>query len=232
MEEALSRLLGQDLSTTCAGRTDAGVHADAQVLHVDVDPDRARAAAALEDLDELRQRLDHLVGHPVTIWQVRPVPDDFDARFAATDRHYVYRLGDAETIHPLRRPDTWHVGAPLDTRAMQEAADHLRGEHDFASFCRAAEGGHTVRRIDEIEAVRVAPGSVEVRVTGPAFCHQQVRSIVGCLVEVGRGQRPPSWLADVLAARDRATAAAVAPPHGLTLARVRYGRHYPASPPR
>lgn len=200
-------------------------------MHVDVDAGTPRAADALDDLDRLRRRLDKILGHPITIWSVRAVPDDFDARFDATQRRYVYRLADAETVHPLRRADTWHVGVPLDTRAMQDAARHVVGEHDFASFCRAPDSGHTVRRIDEIEVVRIAPGSVEVRVQGRAFCHQQVRSIVGCLVEVGRGRRASEWLQQVLAARDRGAAVAVAPPHGLTLASVRYGRQYPASPP-
>jgi tRNA pseudouridine38-40 synthase len=230
LEEALHRLLGLDVSTTCAGRTDRGVHAVAQVVHLDVDPALGRAARALEDLDVLAGRLDHLVGAAVTIWAVRRVTDRFDARFSATARRYRYRLVDAPRIAPLRRHDHWHVGEHLDVPAMRSAGRHLLGEHDFASFCRRAPGRTTVRRLDELTLAR-RDGAIHVRLSGAAFCHQQVRSIVGCLVEVGRGRRAPGWLDEVLAARDRAAAARVAPPQGLTLERVAYGRRWPSAPP-
>ncbi|MEX0868070.1 MAG: hypothetical protein WD011_00215, partial [Nitriliruptoraceae bacterium] len=111
------------------------------------------------------------------------------------------------------------------------AARVLLGEHDFAAFCRRAQGRTTRRRLDEVALRRPAPGHLDVRLRGPAFCHQQVRAIVGCLVEVGRGVRDAAWLADVLAAGDRSRAARVAPPHGLTLEAVSYGRRWPAAPP-
>lgn len=231
LEAALHRLAGAELATTGAGRTDRGVHARGQVVHVDVDRSRPRVAELLTDLVVLRDRLDRLVGDAVTIWAVRPVPGTFDARFSAVARRYRYRLVDAAVQDPLRRHEHWHLGVPLDRTAMRVAADALLGEHDFASFCRRAPGRTTVRRIDVLTVSRPVVGRLEVVVEGPAFCHQQVRSIVGCLVEVGRGRRDPSWLADVLAARDRSAAARVAPPHGLTLERVSYGRGLPAAPP-
>jgi tRNA pseudouridine38-40 synthase len=230
LEAALHRLLGQDVDTTCAGRTDRGVHALAQVVHLDVDPTTARAARALADLDALATRLDHLVGVAVTIWRVRRVADAFDARFSAGERGYRYRLVDAPRVAPLDRHDRWHVRGPLDVAAMRAAGRLLLGEHDFASFCRRAPGRTTTRRLDELTVAR-RDGVVHVRLRGPAFCHQQVRSIVGCLVEVGRGRRPAPWVGEVLAARDRAAAARVAPPHGLVLERVSYGRRWPSAPP-
>ena len=231
LEGALTRLLGQDAQTTGAGRTDRGVHALGQVVHLDVDPAAGRAKRALTDLSDLRARLDHLVGPAITVWQVREVADDFDARFSATARHYRYRLTDALIADPLDRHVRWHVGEPLKLSAMRLAASHLIGEHDFASFCRRVPGRTSIRRLESITLSRPHTGEIHVRLRGNAFCHQQVRSIVGCLVEVGRGRRPPDWTAEVLAARDRAAAAQVAPAHGLVLEAVSYGRRWPAAPP-
>lgn len=231
LEAAASRLLGQPIALTCAGRTDRGVHALGQVAHLDLDPGVPRAMRAVADLERFRARLDQQVGRAITIWQVRRVPARFDARFSATARRYRYRLVDAAMADPIRRHDRWQVGAPLQLRAMRAGARHLLGEHDFAAFCRRAPGRTTARRLDRLTLIRPEPGRVDVVLDAPAFCHQQVRSIVGCLVEVGRGRRPPEWIAEVLAARDRAAAARVAPPHGLTLEQVRYGRAWPASPP-
>jgi tRNA pseudouridine38-40 synthase len=230
LEGALSRLTGQSVDTTCAGRTDRGVHALAQVVHVDLDPDGARGERALADLDVLADRLDHLVGRAITVWRVRAVPDAFDARFSATARAYRYRLADASRIPPLQRYDRWHVAASLSVARMRAAARHLVGEHDYASFCRKAPGRTSTRRLDAVTVVRRG-GLVEIGLAGPAFCHQQVRSIVGCLVDVGHRRREPDWLAEVLEARDRSVASRVAPPHGLLLERVSYGRRWPAAPP-
>ncbi len=238
LEGALSRCLGQPVTTTCAGRTDRGVHALAQVVTLDVDPTAPVAQRSLADVlagattgAELRRRLDALVGPAITIWQVRRVPDDFDARFSATGRWYRYRLADADTLAPLDRFDRWHVGVPLRLAPMRAAARHLVGEHDFASFCKRVPGRSSVRRLERITIARPAPGQVDVALRGAAFCHNQVRSIVGCLVEVGRGRWEPERVGDVLAARDRASLARVAPPHGLVLERVTYGRRFPAAPP-
>jgi tRNA pseudouridine38-40 synthase len=230
LEGALSRLTGESVTSTCAGRTDRGVHALAQVVHVDLDPSAARVARALADLGAFAERLDHLVGRAITVWRARVVPADFDARFSATARAYRYRLVDAPRLAPLERHDRWHVAAPLSVPRMRAAAAHLLGEHDFASFCRKAPGRTTTRRLDTVTVARHG-GLVEVALAGPAFCHQQVRSIVGCLVDVGFGRREPDWLAEVLEARDRSAASRVAPPHGLVLERVSYGRRWPAAPP-
>lgn len=226
---ALSRLLGFEPATTCAGRTDKGVHALAQVVHLDLDPEPSRTTRFLEDVAATRTRIDQLVGPAITIWAVTEVAEGFDARFSATQRGYRYRLSDQSVVDPRLRGLRWHVGAALDVAAMEEAAPPLLGEHDFAALCRQAEGKHTVRRIDRI-AIERTGGEIHVTVRGKAFCHQQVRSIVGCLVAVGRGQRPAGWLADVLASRDRSLAADVAPAHGLTLEHVAYPDPWPDAP--
>ena len=230
LEGALSRVLGHDAVTTVAGRTDRGVHARAQVCHVDVDTSVPRAARAVAHLPGLRKRLDAMTGDPITVWGVAVVSDDFDARFSATARFYRYRLVDTPLADPITRHDRWHVGEPLAVRPMQRAAKHLLGEHDFAALCRRSDGKHTIRRLDHVTVSRDDEGVIHVRLDGPAFCHQQVRSIVGCLVEVGAGRRPPDWVGEVLASRDRARAARVAPPQGLVLERVSYGRRWPAAP--
>lgn len=219
LEHALTTLFGEPIATTGAGRTDAGVHAAGQVVHCEV-PQGSRYDS---DWGRLREALDHLCGQDVTIWRVRRVPASFDARFSATQRRYRYRLCDAVAMDPAWRFRTWHVGPPaLDREAMEAGGQHLVGEHVFASFCRKREGDALVRRIDRVAVRRGVGGLVVVGVDGAAFCHQMVRSVVGSLVEVGAGRRPPAWIAEALAAQDRAAAGAVAPPHGLTLTAVRY----------
>jgi tRNA pseudouridine38-40 synthase len=238
LEDALSRVLGstaEPVRTTGAGRTDRGVHAEAQVVHVDV----PTAWPRLADLDGLAAALDRMVGPALTIRRVRRVPAGFDARFSAVGRSYRYRLCDGPTMPPLWHHDTWHVGrddrgSALDLGAMEAAGRALVGEHDYASFCRrrmlrrpdgAEVVAPTVRRIDRLTVRRSRPAAlVLLRIDGAAFCHQMVRSITGCLVEVGQGRRPAGWVAEVLAARDRRAAGPVAPPHGLSLVGVRYQR--------
>lgn len=221
LESAFERLLGAAVTTVCAGRTDAGVHATGQVVHCDM----PHGAQVPPDLERVRNALDHLCGDDITIWRVRRVPASFDARFSASQRRYRYRLCDGVAMDPLWRFDTWHVGAPtLDVAAMQAAGTHLLGEHNFASFCRKRSGDALVRRVDRVAVRRNAASLVLVHIEGAAFCHQMVRSIVGCLVAVGVGKHRPDWIASVLAARDRQAAGAVAPPHGLTLTGVSYRR--------
>ncbi len=214
LEEALERLAGAPVRTTGAGRTDAGVHARTQAVTCDI----PMGAGLLEDLDRARAALDALCGPEVGVQRVRRVPVSFDARFSATQRRYRYRLCDAASMHPLWRHDTWHVGPPpLDVGAMREGGGHLLGEHDFSSFCRRRCDQHLMRRVDLLTVRRGARGLVTLAVHGPSFCHQMVRSVVGCLLPVGRGRRLPDWVAEVLAARDRQAVGQVAPPHGLTL---------------
>jgi tRNA pseudouridine38-40 synthase len=234
LEGALSLVLRHDVDLVCAGRTDRGVHALAQVVHADVDPPEERARAALADLDALRERLDRMVGDAITIWRVRAVGEAFDARFSAVWRAYRYRLA-SRPADPRLRALVWHVPGGLDVAAMDTAARAVLGEHDYASFCRKAPGRTTMRRVLAAGVTREGDGGeggeVHVQLRGTAFCHQMVRAITGCLVEVGRGRRPAGWMAEVLAARDRSVAGPVAPPHGLTLEAVGYQDPYEDAPP-
>lgn len=219
LEGALCRMCGTKIDTVGAGRTDRGVHATAQTVHADVPAD----AACLADLDRMRHALERLAGDDITVWRVRRVPATFDARFSATQRRYRYRLSDAVSLDPLERHRIWHLGPPrLDVDRMEEAGQHLVGEHDFSSFCRRSGDQHLIRRVDVVTVRRRTAGLVVIAVEGPGFCHQMVRSITGCLVAIGQGSHSPEWLKQVLDARDRQAAARVAPPHGLTLTGVRY----------
>jgi tRNA pseudouridine38-40 synthase len=234
VEEALGVLLGAPVRSTASGRTDRGVHARAQVLHVDV-PE----AVASPDPNALLSRLRGMLPASIVVHALRAVPASFDARFTATAREYRYRLRDGldPRLHAAGdapdEGDVWGVIAHLDVPAMRRASRALLGEHDFTTFCRMAPGRTMTRRLDVLSLRRIgaAPGRIDVRLRGRAFCHQQVRSIVGCLVDVGRGRRPEPWLAEILAARDRSLAAPVAPPHGLTFEAVHFGPGIPSAPP-
>jgi tRNA pseudouridine38-40 synthase len=214
VEQALARVLGQPTATTCAGRTDAGVHARGQVCHLDV-PDVA-------DLAALCRRLNAVLPPDVRVLRVTQVAPEFDARFSALWRRYVYRVCDCPSqLDPLRRREvlSWH--RRLDVNRMNSASGPLLGEHDFAAFCRRREAGTTVRTLRELSWSR-DQSLVRARVVADAFCHHMVRSIVGAALAVGEGRRPVSWPAEVLAAQRRDSAVQVAPPHGLTLEEVGY----------
>ncbi|HEX9889313.1 MAG TPA: tRNA pseudouridine(38-40) synthase TruA [Nitriliruptorales bacterium] len=230
LEGALSRCWQDDVASFCAGRTDAGVHALAQVVHVDADPDNRRVQRAVADLERFRLALDKLTGDAISIWRVEVVDAGFHARFSATERRYRYRLTDQAAVDPLERHRVWQLPrTSLSVPRMRAGARHLLGEHDFDSFCRQAAGGHNRRTLRALTIAR-RDGVIHARLRGPAFCHQMVRSIIGCLVAVGDGRREPDWIGEVLAARDRTAAVAIAPPHGLVLEGVSFGRRYPAAP--
>lgn len=198
---------------TVAGRTDAGVHAIGQVAHVDVD-------VADLDPEQMRRRLHGVLPDDVVVTAVAVVPDSFDARFSARARHYRYLVTD-EPPDPRTRGHVLAWLRPLAAEAMHEAAQGLVGEHDFAAFCKAREGATTRRRLLRL-AVHRDGGLVTVAASGQAFCHNQVRSMVGALLAVGDGRRPVQWPAQVLADGVRDSAVTVAPPHGLTLVGVDY----------
>lgn len=224
--EALERALRHPVELTCAGRTDAGVHAWGQVVSLDAD---ARA-----DLARLQRALNKLVGPAVAVREVRWAPAAFDARRSALSRRYRYQVLTSPWPDPLTAATTWHVGHDLDLKAMQTASDALLGEHDFASFCHAVRGrpGPLTRRVlrADWQGPDVAgPDRAWFEIEAWAFCHQMVRSIVGTLVEVGRGRLRAGDMLAILDARDRAAAGPIAPPHGLCLMEVRYApAPYPA----
>ncbi len=220
LEEALTRVLRADppVQLTVAGRTDAGVHARGQVAHADLP-----AAAWQEAAPAILRRLAGLLPPDVRVRRIGPAPDGFDARFSALSRRYSYRVCDDVTgPDPLRRYDTFWYRRPVGIVAMNEAAGLLLGEHDFAAFCRRREGASTVRELLSLSWARPEAGLAEATVVADAFCHSMVRALVGALLKVGEGARPPSWPAQVLTARVRDPAAPVVPPHGLCLEEVRY----------
>jgi tRNA pseudouridine38-40 synthase len=214
LEAAIARVLRleEPPSLTVAGRTDAGVHATGQVAHVDLGP--------ATDPQELQRRLAGVLPPDVAVSDVRVAAPGFDARFGATGRHYRYRVADG-TVDPLRRHDTVVWKKSLDEAAMHEAAQGLVGEHDFAAYCRPREGATTVRTLRALDVARDA-GVVVIAAHADAFCHNQVRAMVGALLAVGDGRKPVDWPAQVLRARVRDSAVNVAPPHGLTLVAVDY----------
>jgi tRNA pseudouridine38-40 synthase len=203
---------------TVAGRTDAGVHATGQVAHGDV-PVETWA----EHADRLLRRLRGVLPADVAVTSAEPVPADFDARFSALARHYVYRLvDDPAGPPPLRRAEVIGWPRTLDVAAIAAAAGRLLGMHDFAAFCRRRAGATTVRTLTTLAAERGPDGVVAVRASADAFCHSMVRSLVGALLAVGDGRRPTDWPASLLTRRDRADEVVVAPAHGLTLVAVDY----------
>jgi tRNA pseudouridine38-40 synthase len=217
LEQALAMVLRRDVGLTVAGRTDAGVHATGQVAHCDV-PREVWA----QQRDKLVRRLRGVLPPDIAVPAVAEAPQHFDARFGALARHYVYRLTDDPSgPPPLRRADT--VGWPrsLDVEAMQLAAGLLLGEHDYAAFCRRREGATTVRTLLALDVTR-SGGLVTAAASADAFCHSMVRSLVGALLAVGEGRRPPEWPAGLLSRRARADDVPVAPAAGLTLIRVDY----------
>ncbi len=214
-------------SVVVAGRTDAGVHATGQVVHVDVVPLSApsgRIPVSLEGIPDLTRmvgRWNRLLPGDVRVLGARIAPEGFDARFSAIRRHYRYRVSDAPWgVDPLRRHDTLAWNRPLSTDAMNAAAADLLGLHDFAAYCKQRDTGTTIRELQRLEWARVDEHLLEVRVSADAFCHSMVRSLVGVLLLVGDGRRTDAWPSKVLESGIRDSA--VAPAHGLTLLGVDY----------
>ena len=212
LERALATVLGAVPETGVAGRTDAGVHARAQVVSFvhdgEVDP------------SALQRSLNGILGPEISVRSIREFAADFHARHSAKWRRYRYRIGTG-AADPLTRGFTWEVDRDLDIAAMATGAVEYLGEHDFSSFCRSVEGKSNVRRVDE-SLLEETDGVIKYWITANAFCHQMVRSLVGLLYDVGRGFTPADDVVKVIEAGDRSRVATVAPPHGLTLWDVGY----------
>ena len=220
LEDALSQVLRADppVQLTVAGRTDAGVHARGQVAHADLP-----LAAWLDAAPVMLRRLARLLPPDVRVRRIGVAPDGFDARFSALSRRYSYRVCDGVTgPEPLRRHDTLWTRREIEIGPMNEAAALLLGEHDFAAFCRRRAGATTVRELLALSWTRPEATVAEATVIADAFCHSMVRALMGALLKVGDGARPPSWPAQVLTARVRDPGVPVVPPHGLCLEEVRY----------
>lgn len=210
----LERVAGPGVKLSVAGRTDAGVHARGQVVSF-------RTSA---DLEKIQGAVNAALAPEVVVLQASLAADGFDARFSATARQYRYRMDVGPIADPFTSRYVWHRPGELSLSAMREAARSLVGEHGFASFgCAPREGGGTVRRLESLTVVKVG-SRVEVVARANAFIHQMVRGLVGTLVDCGEGRIPAEDIPNVIAAEDRSRAGRLAPPHGLTLERVVYGR--------
>lgn len=216
VENACAAIACPGVHVEAAGRTDAGVHAIGQAAHVVL----PRAFPP----GKLQLALNANLPEDIAVQAVREAPDGFHARFFARGKRYVYRTC-VSTVRPALARSHYHwVRRPVDLAAMREAAQCLRGRHDFASF--ATNPGYartrgTVRTLHHVHLVR-RPYGFDFAVQGDGFLYNMVRTLVGCLLEVGFGNRPAAWLGEVLAARERTRAAATAPPGGLYLVRVLY----------
>jgi len=215
IEAAVAKFAGETPKVAGAGRTDAGVHALGQVAHVDL--------AKEWEADTIRDALNaHLRPAPIAILRVEAVAADFDARFSARARHYLYRITNRRADLALDRDRAWRIAKPLDSAAMHEAAQRLVGHHDFTTFrsteCQAKS---PVKTLDALDVTRAGE---EIRITASArsFLHNQVRSMVGSLALVGEGKWSADDLSTALEARDRAACGPVAPACGLYLVRVDY----------
>lgn len=218
---ALQRVLGHDVALTCAGRTDAGVHAWGQVVHFDT--------GAKPDLVSLQRSLNKMLGPAVVVRSVEVADPGFDARHSATGRRYRYTVLNRPLPDPFLASTTWHVDDEVDLRSMILACDPLIGEHDWSSFCKRPPGPDPevgprslVRVVREAGWTDLGHGVLRFEIEASAFCHQMVRSLVGTLVAVGRGRVRAGDIATLIRARDRSQANEPAPPHGLCLWEVTY----------
>ncbi len=223
VERALAAIGNQPVNLLCAGRTDAGVHALGQVAHFETDAERPLRGWLIGTNGELPA--------DIALSFVKPVPDDFHARYSARARTYRYLILNRASRAPTLHDRVLWRHRRLDATRMHEALQVLCGEHDFSAF-RASEcqAKLPIRQLRAI-AVRRAGDLVTLEVTANAFLHHMVRNIVGSALKVGEGERPPEWIAELLASRDRRLSGPTAPPGGLYFARVEYPERYGLPPP-
>lgn len=224
LEAALASVFREPVGVTCAGRTDTGVHARGQVVHIDVSGEVLTKAAGRYEgnpMDAVVRRLNGLLPGDIRVARAYEVPAEFDARFSALWRRYAYRIVDrVDLVDPLTRNHILAWPRALDVEAMNAASAPLVGLNDYASFCKKREGATTIRQVTELSWQRRGDGVIVGTVVADAFCHSMVRSLVGCLIAVGEGRKPIPWAAEVLAGRVRESAVIAA--HGLTLEEVGY----------
>jgi tRNA pseudouridine38-40 synthase len=206
---------GQPVASIVAGRTDAGVHAQGQVAHIDLPT--GHAARTIRDALNF-----HMKPHAVVVLRATPVDAEWNARFSAIRRSYRYRILNRRSRPALLAGQVWHVAAPLDAGAMHQAAQFLLGRHDFTSFRAAScQAKSPVRTLDRLDVTRHG-NIIEIAAEARSFLHHQVRNLAGTLKLVGDGHWPPSHITTVLEARNRSAAGPTAPPEGLTLIAVGY----------
>lgn len=217
VEDILSRVLNYPVTTTVAGRTDAGVHALGQIFHFDI-PEQLRSNWELESLLYICNRL---LTSEIRFVEIVDVPRDFHARYSALRRHYRYQLLDnAQTLDPLERVATTSYHRPLNEKLMNAASALLLGEHDFAAYCRPREGTTTIRSLEVFSWIRTPEGVLTASISADAFCHNMVRSLVGAMMMVGDGRWQVDEPATILKGKIRHSH--IAPATGLTLMAVEY----------
>ena len=233
LEEALHMLLRRSVRVTVAGRTDAGVHARGQVVHLDLTEAEWQGLPRGHELDpavamqrRLRGALSRILGDltgAVEVHRISLAPEGFDARFSALWRRYSYRIADGPALwDPLGRYSTlWHKN-PLDVSLLNEGASKLLGLQNFLSFCKPREGATTIRELQRFEFARAEDGVIVATVQADAFCHNMVRALIGSALYVGEGVEEPGWLYERLLAQKRDAKSILAAPHPLVLEEVAY----------
>ena len=214
LNRALSRLTGEEIRVIGASRTDAGVHARGNIAVLDT--------ASTIPAERFAYAVNPLLPEDIVVVKSEEVPQDWHPRYQNSVKTYEYRILNREMPDPLKRKYTWHVSFPLDIDKMREAAEHLKGQHDFRSFCSVHTAvKSTVRTIYTLDIVK-SGDEIIIRISGNGFLYNMVRIIAGTLAEVGRGFRTPEDVRDLLTAKEREQAGATAPPQGLTLIRIEY----------
>jgi tRNA pseudouridine38-40 synthase len=220
VEQAIAQVSRSEVQSIVAGRTDAGVHATGQVIHVDL------ADTVFSDgfsYMDLRYKLNRILDEDVRIMEISDAPEGFHARFSALRRIYTYKILDNnEVIAPLSRYDVAPWYRPLDVDLMNQASALVLGHHDFAAFCKFKEGGTTIRTLEKYKWHRDETGLFVAEVVADAFCYSMVRNLVGAVVCVADGRKDPSWIQELLANKERVSDSLVFPARGLSLTRVDY----------
>ncbi|MDA3018105.1 MAG: tRNA pseudouridine(38-40) synthase TruA [Actinomycetota bacterium] len=220
VEEAIACISRSSVESVVAGRTDAGVHATGQVIHVDL-PETVFADGLT--YRDLRYKLNRILDEDVRIMEISDAPEGFHARFSALRRIYSYKILDNnEVIAPLSRYDVAPWYRPLDVDLINKASALVLGHHDFAAFCKFKEGGTTIRTLEKYQWRRDSQGLLTAEVVADAFCYSMVRNLVGAVICVADGRKDPSWIQELLANKERVSDSLVFPARGLSLTRVEY----------
>ena len=220
VEEAIACISRSSVESVVAGRTDAGVHATGQVIHVDL-PETVFADGLT--YRDLRYKLNRILDEDVRIMEISDAPEGFHARFSALRRIYTYKIVDNnEVIAPLSRYDVAPWYRPLDVDLINKASALVLGHHDFAAFCKFKEGGTTIRTLEKYQWRRDSQGLLTAEVVADAFCYSMVRNLVGAVICVADGRKDPSWIQELLANKERVSDSLVFPARGLSLTRVEY----------
>jgi tRNA pseudouridine38-40 synthase len=220
VESAVACISRSSVESVVAGRTDAGVHATGQVIHVDL-PETVFADGLT--YRDLRYKLNRILDEDVRIMEISDAPEGFHARFSALRRIYTYKIVDNnEVIAPLSRYDVAPWYRPLDVDLINKASALVLGHHDFAAFCKFKEGGTTIRTLEKYQWRRDSQGLLTAEVVADAFCYSMVRNLVGAVICVADGRKDPSWIQELLANKERVSDSLVFPARGLSLTRVEY----------